>query len=117
MNFLVDAQLPARLIARLAAAGHQGTHTRDLPRGNRTTDESVAMTADREGCVLVTKDGDFVTSHLLRNTPRKLLLVTTGNMPNDKLFSLFDRNLPALVSALHEHDFVELSAEHVTIHR
>ena len=38
MRFLVDAQLPARLAAFLADAGHDALHTTALPDGNRTTD-------------------------------------------------------------------------------
>jgi hypothetical protein len=34
MKFLVDAQLPRRLIPRLQEAGHEAIHTLDLPLGN-----------------------------------------------------------------------------------
>jgi hypothetical protein len=37
MNFLVDAQLPRRMTAWLAAAGCNAIHTLDLPNKNRTT--------------------------------------------------------------------------------
>ena len=36
MKFIVDAQLPRRLVNELAAAGHEVVHTLDLPLGNRT---------------------------------------------------------------------------------
>jgi predicted nuclease of predicted toxin-antitoxin system len=36
MKFLVDAQLPRRLIHRLREAGHDAIHTLDLPDGNRS---------------------------------------------------------------------------------
>jgi predicted nuclease of predicted toxin-antitoxin system len=48
MNFLVDAQLPQRMIAWLTAAGCSAVHTLDLPDGNRTTDEQINDMADRE---------------------------------------------------------------------
>jgi predicted nuclease of predicted toxin-antitoxin system len=41
MKFLVDAQLPRRLVRRLRDAGHEALHTLDLPLGNRTTDDAV----------------------------------------------------------------------------
>jgi len=66
--------------------------------------------------VVVTKDDDFVTSFLLRGEPRKLLLVSTGNIDNDALSRLFAKNLPALERAFSQHDFVELSATTITIH-
>ena len=37
MNFLVDAQLPRRMTAWLAAAGCNAIHTLDLPDANRTS--------------------------------------------------------------------------------
>ncbi|MCX6911434.1 MAG: hypothetical protein NTY01_25785 [Verrucomicrobia bacterium] len=65
---------------------------------------------------MVTKDSDFVTSFLLRGTPSKLLLISTGNITNDALSRLLAANLPALVSALSTHSFVELSASAMTVH-
>ncbi len=36
MRFMVDAQLPRRLVRWLGARGHDAVHTPDLPDGNRT---------------------------------------------------------------------------------
>ena len=41
MKFLLDAQLPRRLVYRLREAGHEVTHTLDLPDGNRTSDKAI----------------------------------------------------------------------------
>jgi len=116
MKFVVDAQLPRRIARDLAVAGHEVLHSLDLPLGNRTPDDAIAELADREGRVVVTKDSDFVASFLLRGTPAKLLLISTGNITNDALSRLLAANLPALVAALTAHDFVELSASAMTIH-
>ncbi|MFO0916216.1 MAG: DUF5615 family PIN-like protein [Pirellulales bacterium] len=85
MNFLVDAQLPQRIKEWLTVAGCDAIHTLDLPDGNRTTDEQLIEVADREDRVLVTKDADFVDSHVLRGRPAKLLLISTGNISNRAL--------------------------------
>lgn len=116
MKFVVDAQLPRRIARDLAAAGHEVLHSLDLPQGNRTPDDVIAELADRESRVVVTKDSDFVTSHLLRGSPSKLLLISTGNITNDALSRLLAANLPALVAALSTHSFVELNASAMTIH-
>ncbi|HEY0813740.1 MAG TPA: DUF5615 family PIN-like protein [Pseudonocardia sp.] len=79
MKFLVDAQLPLRLARALAAAGHDAIHTSDLPHGNRSTDTDIARRADVENRVVVTKDRDFRDGHLLAGSPRRLLVVATGN--------------------------------------
>jgi len=41
MKFLVDAQLPRRLVAQSQEAGVEAVHTLDLPDGNRTSDQEV----------------------------------------------------------------------------
>src|SRR5712691_4564870 len=58
---------------------HDAVHTRDLPAGNRTTDAEICRLADLDGRVVVTKDADFVSSHLLTRRPGRLLLVSVGN--------------------------------------
>jgi len=88
VRFLVDAQLPRRVAGWLAAAGCDAVHTLDLPHGNRTTDEQIIEVADQEQRVVVTKDADFVDSHVLYARPAKLLLVSTGNITNRELETL-----------------------------
>ena len=60
------------MVAWLHDAGCDAVHTLDLPDGNRTTDDQLIDFADRQVRVLVTKDGDFVDSHLLFGRPGKL---------------------------------------------
>jgi predicted nuclease of predicted toxin-antitoxin system len=73
--------------------------------------------ADTENRVVVTKDQDFRDGHLLERSPRKLLVVTTGNITNDALVSLFELHLNAIVSALGEADFVELAQDALALGR
>jgi predicted nuclease of predicted toxin-antitoxin system len=117
VKFLVDAQLPARLARFLNDAGHDALHTSELPDGNRTTDAQIAAVADGEGRVVVTKDRDFRDGHLLSGSPRRLLVVATGNITNAALLALFEVNLGAVVGALGDADFVELGPETMVIHR
>jgi predicted nuclease of predicted toxin-antitoxin system len=116
VKFLVDAQLPVRLVRQLTAAGHDAIHTSDLPDGNRTTDADLARFADDEDRAVVTKDRDFRDSHLLRGTPRRLLIVATGNIANDDLLALFERHLETIVSALEEVTFAELESDRLVVH-
>jgi predicted nuclease of predicted toxin-antitoxin system len=80
MKFLVDAQLPRRLTKWLAGQGCDALHTLDQPLANASTDDEVTDFADRDGRVVVTKDSDFVQSHILRSRPQRLWLISTGNM-------------------------------------
>lgn len=116
MRFLVDAQLPARLARLLAAADHDAIHTSELPGGNRTTDTEIALFADAQDRVVVTKDRDFRNSHLLRSTPRRLLIVSTANISNNELMARFDRFFDAIVAALNEVRFVELGPDRLVVH-
>ena len=116
MKFIVDAQLPRRLARELAASGHDAVHTLDFPAGNRTQDKDIVALAIRENRVVVTKDNDFVTSFLLRGTPPKLLLITTGNISNDAFSKLLAANLAALETAFAKNNFVELGVSAITIH-
>lgn len=117
MKFLVDAQLPARLARFLNEAGHDALHTSRLPDGNRTSDVRVAEEADGEGRVVITKDRDFRDGHLLSGSPRRLLVVATGNITNSALLALFKANLDAVIGALDEADFVELGRDMMVVHR
>ena len=109
MKFLVDAQLPQRLARWLRAEGHDVLHTLDFPNGNRTEDEDLNRLSVQEERTVVTKDGDFVDTFLIRKAPHRLLLVSTGNIGNAELLKLFEDNVEAIVSALEASAFVELS--------
>jgi predicted nuclease of predicted toxin-antitoxin system len=115
VNFLVDAQLPRRMAAWLAAAGCNAIHTLDLPAANRTTDEQINDVAAREQRVVVTKDADFVDSHLLRGRPPKLLLISTGNISNRDLEALVAPLIPDIVRELGSHSFLELGRAGIII--
>lgn len=115
MNFLVDAQLPRRVTAWLASAGCNAVHTMDLPDANRTTDDQMSDGADREQRVVVTKEADFVDSHILRWRPAKLLLVSTGNFTNRDLEALMVPLIPDIVHEFGSHSFLELGRAGITV--
>jgi predicted nuclease of predicted toxin-antitoxin system len=96
------------MAAWLVAAGCDAVHTLDLPDGNRTTDAQVNDVADRENRVVVTKDADFVDSHLLSGRPARLLLVSTGNISNRDLEALVVPLIPDIVREFAAHAFLEL---------
>ena len=116
MKFLIDAQLPRRLAIQLAHAGFEVTHTLDLPQGNRTTDQELIRLSIVEQSVVVTKDADFVESFLLKREPWKLLLISTGNIRNDELVSLFVLNIDRLADSFETFDFIELNRTSVICH-
>lgn len=116
MNFLVDAQLPRRLVLRLRNAGHDAVHTLDLPNGNRTSDAEINIISAAEQRIVITKDSDFVDSFLLQKRPWKLLLDSTGNIGNHDLEALFAANLSSIVNGFLNYDYVELTRANVIFH-
>ena len=116
MKFLIDAQLPRRLVHRLREAGFEAIHTLDLPLGNRTPDTDINDLSIREHYVVVTKDADFVNSFHLQHKPHKLLLVSTGNIGNAELESLFMANIEKISDGFAQFDFIEMDRKRVVFH-
>jgi predicted nuclease of predicted toxin-antitoxin system len=116
MKFLVDAQLPRRLIYPLRDRGHDAVHTLDLPKGNRTPDAAITQLSVSEERVVVTKDSDFVDSLIVHGVPHKLLLVSTGNIRNSALETLLFKNLEAIVDGFSDHDFIEIERTALRFH-
>ena len=84
MKWLIDAQLPSRLPVKLNFIGHDSIHTLDLPKSNESTDAEINCIAAEAGRIIVSKDRDFLDSHLVTGLPQQLLWVTVGNSPGVK---------------------------------
>jgi predicted nuclease of predicted toxin-antitoxin system len=65
MKFIVDAQLPYRLALYIRQKGHDAIHTDDLPDKERTTDSEIRRIAQQDNRVVISKDSDFLDSHLI----------------------------------------------------
>ena len=116
MKFIVDAQLPLKLAATLSAAGHDAVHTLNLPDMNRSSDSFITRLADTEGRIVISKDADFVISHILTGSPRHLLQISTGNLPNSILLPLVVDNLARIEAAFESAAHVELTANQLIAH-
>lgn len=115
MKWVVDTQLPYQLASALKKRGHEAVHVSELPRGNSTRDEEITALADRDGAVVVTKDGDFVAAKALSGKPGRLLYVTTGNIRNTELILLFMHCLDSLCESLEHEGMVELDRSGFTV--
>jgi predicted nuclease of predicted toxin-antitoxin system len=116
MNFLIDANLPRRLVNLFRERGYHAVHTLDLPDGNATEDTAILQYSDENDCVITTKDSDFTTSFWLNNRPNKLLLISTGNISNKELEALLAANFDQIIADLSNNRFIELSREHIIVH-
>jgi predicted nuclease of predicted toxin-antitoxin system len=116
MNFLIDANLPRRLVNLFLERGHHAVHTLDLPDANATEDLAILQYSDENDCVITTKDSDFTTSFWLNSRPNKLLLISTGNISNKELEALLTTNFDQIIADLSNNRFIELSRDHVIVH-
>ncbi|MDZ4844693.1 MAG: DUF5615 family PIN-like protein [Chitinophagales bacterium] len=116
MKFIVDAQLPRRLSEFLIRKGCDSVHTLDLPNGNRTPDSEVIKIAETEQRIVISKDEDFLNTHLLKKSPPRLLIERTGNIENNQLLSLFERNWVKLIDFLQKNALIEITVAEIIVH-
>jgi predicted nuclease of predicted toxin-antitoxin system len=117
VKFLVDAQLPTRLVKLLQQAEVDTIHTRDLPRQNATADVEINAISMQQERIVITKDSDFLDSFLISGQPYKLLLVTTGNITNTELLELFTKNLSQLLNLFEQHSLIEINRDNIIVHQ
>jgi predicted nuclease of predicted toxin-antitoxin system len=116
VNVLVDAQLPKRLSDFLNSRGVNSIHTLDLPFQNRTTDSQLIDIAEKSDRIVISKDRDFLDHHILAGKPKKLLVVSTGNITNNDLLTLFDRNLAELEHLFEKNSVIEINTTTIIVH-
>ncbi|TAK87489.1 MAG: hypothetical protein EPO20_04070 [Betaproteobacteria bacterium] len=84
MKFLVDANLPPGLATWLREQGHEASHIFEEP-GHKASDAVIGDFARRQGCVIVTKDEDFVALATLAPESAPVVWVRLGNATNAAL--------------------------------
>jgi len=116
VKWIIDAQLPYLLSEQLNALGHDSIHTLDLPSGNRTTDIEICNYAEKTGRTVVTKDRDFLDTHLLHRRPPRLLWITTGNIKNQTLLMIFETRLSEIEDAFSKSNCIEFASHGLGIY-
>lgn len=116
MKFLVDAQLPKQLAHFLDQQKFDSRHTLDLPNKNQTGDKEIMSVADRENRIIITKDSDFLDNYILENSPKQLLIVSTGNISNPNLIKLFKSNIGTLESLFQRYEVIEIDESEILVH-
>lgn len=117
MNFLVDAQLPKSISTLLVTLGHDSIHTLDLPEKNLTQDNFLLEVAKQQGRIIITKDLDFLESQMVKGEPKKLVLIKTGNIKNQDLLILIERNLELVIRLLKNCDLLEVWRDEIVQHK
>ncbi len=117
MQYLIDAQLPRKLRDWLMQSGVDAIHTLDLPKSNLTSDLELIEEYSSSTVVIVSKDKDFPHQRIIRGKPEMLLWITTGNLVNQELLELFEKNFDYINSSFHGGSkFIEMDNVSVIIH-
>ncbi|MEI6184220.1 MAG: DUF5615 family PIN-like protein [Bacteroidota bacterium] len=116
MKFLVDANLPFKLVLLLRSKQLDVIHTDNLPQKEFTTDQAIRKVSLDENRIVITKDADFLDSHLIRGIPSKLIFIATGNISNKLLLSLIDKYFDTIMQLFDHYDLIELNNEEIVGH-
>lgn len=116
MKFIIDAQLPKKLVFLFQECGFDAIHTLDLPSANKTKDREINDVSFFEKRIVVSKDSDFVDSLLVSDKPYKLLFIATGNISNKALIDLLRKNLEMIVQEFSSNRLIELTRDKLIVH-
>lgn len=116
MKFLIDANLTFKFARVLKNKGFEILHTDDLPNKERTTDSELRKLSVEQNYTIITKDSDFLDSHLIQGIPPKLLMITTGNISNKELLGLFDKYFNIIIQLFSNYDLIELNNDSIVAH-
>jgi predicted nuclease of predicted toxin-antitoxin system len=101
LRFLIDAQLPPRLVRMLRRAGHDADHVFDLDLLAKP-DVQIWSHAERTGATILTKDSDFAGLRLRATSGPTVVWVRLGNLTNAKLERVLKSALTEIVTAVAE---------------
>jgi len=116
MKFFVDANLPFKLAIRLRELGFDVIHTDNLPNKERTSDKEIRQVSIEQNRVVITKDSDFLDSHLIQGIPSRLIFVTTGNIANRDLLNIIEKYFETMIELLEIYDLIEINNDEIIGH-
>lgn len=96
MKFICDVHISFKLVKHLNSLGFKTFHVNDLLNKWHTKDNEISAYADLHDLILITKDYDFRNSFFVKQTPRKLIKISLGNIPNHSLIKIISDNLEAI---------------------
>lgn len=90
---LCDVHIGYKIVRFFESKGHEAIHVNDILKGFYTKDSEISRYANENGFTVMTKDADFKNSHLLDNSPSRLLKISLGNIPTKRLIEILEANL------------------------
>lgn len=116
MKFLVDANLPFKLALNLKNKGFDVIHTDDLPQKEQTSDREIRQISLEQDRIVISKDSDFLDSHIIIGIPKRFLYISTGNIINRDLIKLVEDNLNKIIDLFSEYNLIELDNNEIIAH-
>jgi predicted nuclease of predicted toxin-antitoxin system len=98
LRFLIDQNLPTRLIGVLHELGHDADHVK-LLKLDMASDGHIWTLAASLPAVVISKDRDFL-SLVRRETSTGFVHLDVGNLSNDQLFAIVRRTWPIVTARL-----------------
>lgn len=106
---LCDVHIALKVVRFFESKGYEAKHINDILDGCYTKDSAISRYANENGFTVMTKDADFKNSHLLESTPARLLKISLGNIPTNRLIKILDANLDEIAAHFqNEKCFIEL---------
>jgi predicted nuclease of predicted toxin-antitoxin system len=99
VKLLVDNQLPVALARYLTSLGHKCEHV-EAVHLDAASDAEIWRYASQRGCVVVSKDEDFLYLAGCAESTARFLWVRLGNCRTSALIDAFDRLWPRIEQAL-----------------
>lgn len=93
MRFLCDVHISYKLTKHLISLGFDSIHVNEILDKSETKDSDLCRFADQNNYVIVSKDSDFRDSYFVKQTPKKLIKINLGNIPNQQLINIFNDNI------------------------
>jgi predicted nuclease of predicted toxin-antitoxin system len=106
MKFLCDVHISFKFIKFLNSLGYEATHVNNILEGFYSTDASIARYADEFGLIVVSKDIDFKNDLFIKGSPKKLIKISLGNIPNQDLQDIFLKEIKQIESISQSESFI-----------
>ncbi len=96
MRFLYDVHISYKLTKHLIDLGFEAIHVNEILNKSETKDSDLCKFADQNDYIIVSKDSDFKDSYFVKQSPKKLIKINLGNIPNQELIKIFNKNIRAI---------------------
>ena len=93
MRFLCDVHISYKLTKHLISKGFESIHVNEILDKSETKDSDLCRFADQNNYVIISKDSDFRDSYFVKRTPKRLIKINLGNIPNQQLINIFNDNI------------------------